>query len=117
MADKTVKYETVFVISTKLNEEATAAMVQKFTDLIRANGTVGSVDEWGARRLAYPINDETDGYYVLVKFESAPEFPAELDRIFKITDGILRSLIVTQVPVQTKAPAPAAAAAPAQIQQ
>ena len=56
--------------------------------------TLESVDEWGKRRLAYLINDEAEGYYVLYNFESAPEFPAELERIARITDGILRSLVV-----------------------
>ena len=66
----------------------------RFKTLIEQNATLDSVDEWGKRRLAYPINDETDGYYVLYNFESAPSFIAELDRIYKITDGVLRSIIV-----------------------
>ena len=88
------KYETVFIVSCKLDEEAIAAVVQKFKDLIAANGTVDGVDEWGKRRLAYPINKENEGYYVLIDFTSVPAFTAELDRIYKITDGIMRSIIV-----------------------
>lgn len=87
-------YETVVVLSTKLGDEGIAAMVQKFKELIEANATLDSVDEWGKRRLAYLINKEAEGYYVLFNFTSGPDFPAELDRIYKITDGILRSLIV-----------------------
>lgn len=87
-------YETVFILSTKLDEDATNAMIQKFKDLIAANGTIDGVDEWGKRRLAYPIDKENEGYYVLVNFTSVPSFTAELDRIYKITDGVLRSLIV-----------------------
>jgi small subunit ribosomal protein S6 len=87
-------YETVFILSTKLAEDGIAAMIQKFKDLIAANGTVDNVDEWGKRRLAYPINKEEEGYYTLISFTSAPEFTAELDRIYNITDGVLRSLIV-----------------------
>ncbi|MCH4239748.1 MAG: 30S ribosomal protein S6 [Oscillospiraceae bacterium] len=88
-------YETVFILSTKLDEQATAALVAKFKDLITANnGTVDGVDEWGKRRLAYAINKETEGYYVLINFTSVPAFTAELDRIFKITDGVIRSLII-----------------------
>lgn len=87
-------YETVVIISMKLGEEGVAAMVQKFKDLIEKNATLDSVDEWGKRRLAYLINKETEGYYVLLNFTSEAEFPAELDRIYKITDGILRSLII-----------------------
>ena len=89
------KYETIFIISPELDEEATKALVEKFTGLITENGgAVDSVNEWGKRRLAYPINDLTEGYYVLVNFTAAHDFPAELDRVFNITDGVLRSLIV-----------------------
>ena len=90
----TANYETMFVLSVKESEEATAAMVEKLKNLVSANGTLDSVDEWGKRKLAYPINDETEGYYVLMNYSCEPEFPAELDRIAKITDGILRSLII-----------------------
>ena len=96
MAKTQGNYESVLVISTKLTEEEIRAVVAKFTDLISANGTLESVDEWGKRRLAYEIEDETEGYYVLYNFTSAPAFPAELDRVYKITDGILRSLIVSK---------------------
>ena len=68
--------------------------MKKFKKLIEKHGTVESVDEWGKRRLAYPINKETDAYYVLFNFQSDAEFPAELDRITKITDGVLRSMII-----------------------
>ncbi len=88
------KYETIFVANSALGEDAVKALVEKFTSLIGANAEVETVNEWGNRRFAYPIEDLTEGYYVLVKFASAPEFPAELDRIYNITDGILRSLIV-----------------------
>ena len=90
----TANYETMFVLSVKESEEATAAMVEKLKNLVCANGTLDSVDEWGKRKLAYPIDDETEGYYVLMNYTCAPEFPAELDRIVNITDGILRSLII-----------------------
>lgn len=87
-------YEAVVVISLKLGEEAVAETVKKFKALIEKHGTVESVDEWGKRRLAYPINKETDAYYVLFNFKSEAEFPAELDRIAKITDGVIRSMII-----------------------
>lgn len=105
MANLKASYETVFVLSSKLTEEATAEMVKKFTDLIAANGTIDSVDEWGKRRLAYDINYEQEGYYVLVNFTSAPDFPAELDRIFRITEGVIRSLIVAKEATDVKAEA------------
>ena len=87
-------YETVVVISTKMGDEAVSALVQKFKDLIEANATLDGVDEWGKRKLAYEINKETEGYYVLFNFTSEASFPAELDRVYKITDGLLRSIIV-----------------------
>jgi small subunit ribosomal protein S6 len=94
MAEITAKYELVIITKADLDEETTAALVTKFKDLIAANGTVDAVDEWGKRRLAYPINDEAEGYYVQINFTSGNEFPAELDRQLKINDAILRSLIV-----------------------
>ena len=96
MAKVSANYESVVVISTTLGEDGIKAMVEKITNLISQNGTLDSVNEWGKRRLAYPINDETEGYYVLFNFTSVPSFPAELDRIYKITEGLLRTLIVTK---------------------
>lgn len=87
-------YETIVVFSTKIGEEAVSAMVQKFKELIETNAILKNVDEWGKRKLAYLINKESEGYYVLYNFESTADFPSELDRIYKITDGVLRSLIV-----------------------
>ena len=91
----TYKYETVFIINPELAEDAVKALAEKFTALIeRDGGTVEKVDEWGKRRLAYPINDYTDGIYYVVTFTAPAAVPAELDRVFNITDGILRSIIV-----------------------
>lgn len=90
------KYETMLVTSATLDEEATTALVGKFKSLIEANGTIDAVDEWGKRRLAYPINDEAEGIYTVIKFTSNPDFPAELDRVYKITDGVLRTMIVAE---------------------
>jgi len=87
-------YETLYVIDPDLSEEATKALVDKFNTLIAENGTVGEVAEWGKRKLAYPINDKPEGYYVLVNFESEATFPVELERIFGITDGIMRSIVI-----------------------
>ena len=88
------KYETMFIVDVSGGEEATAAVVEKFKSLIEANGTVESFDEWGKRRLAYPINDMNDGYYVLVNFEAEPSFVSELERIFNITEGVMRSMTI-----------------------
>ena len=90
------KYEAVVVLSVKNGDEATQSLVAKFKALVEANGTLESVDEWGKRKLAYEIDDEAEGYYVLFNFESEPAFPAELERIANITDGVLRSLVVKQ---------------------
>lgn len=89
-------YEIVMVFSLSKGEEAVEALNTKFTDLISKNGTLGEVDEWGKRKLAYPINYETEGYYVLINFACEESFPAELDRVINITDGVLRSLIVAK---------------------
>ena len=94
MAKITANYEAMYILDPALSEEAIAALVAKFKAVVEANGTVSEIDEWGKRRLAYPINDKNDGYYVLMTFTSAPSFPLELDRIFRITDGVVRSLIV-----------------------
>ena len=90
------KYETMMVTTANLDEEASAALVNKFKNLIEANGTIDSVDDWGKKRLAYHINDETEGVYTVIKFTSEPDFPAELDRIYKITEGVLRSIIIAE---------------------
>lgn len=87
-------YESIFIVNAALPEDEQKAIVEKFTALIAANGTLDKVDEWGKRRLAYPIDDLNEGYYVLVNFTCGPNFPHELDRVFKITDGLLRSIIV-----------------------
>jgi len=88
------KYETIFVIDASLQEEEINAISEKFTSLIATNGTTESVDVWGKRRLAYPIDYKTEGYYVLVNFSSEAEFVAELERIYNITDGVLRTIVI-----------------------
>ncbi|MBO5797117.1 MAG: 30S ribosomal protein S6 [Clostridia bacterium] len=87
-------YEAVFVYSMTLGEDGIAAIKEKFQTLIAQNAELGEVDEWGKRRLAYLINDEEEGFYVLYNFVSGPEFPAELERVSKITDGVLRSMTI-----------------------
>lgn len=94
MSEVINKYETIFVVDASLEEEAIAGIVEKFKALISNAGEIESVDEWGKRRLAYPINFKTEGYYVLVNFSAKADLPAELDRIYNITDGILRSIII-----------------------
>lgn len=96
MADIINKYETIFVLDAALDEEKLTAISDRFKSLIEANGTVESVDVWGKRRLAYPINYKTEGFYTLIKFSSAPEFPRELERIYGITDGVLRTIVIKE---------------------
>ena len=88
------KYEAALVYSVANGEEALNSLKEKFNDLIAKNGTIENVDDWGKRRLAYLINDEAEGYYVFTTFTSEPEFPAELERIAGITDGVLRVLVI-----------------------
>ncbi len=88
------KYETIFIIDASLEEEAVNKLVEKFTGMIEKAGTVESVDSWGKRRLAYEIDDKTEGVYTLVNFSSEPDFIKELDRVYNITDGILRTITV-----------------------
>ena len=94
MAKITEKYEAIIVFSLKKDEEQIKALTAKFADLIKENGTLDSIDEWGKKKLAYEINYESEGYYVLYNFESKPDFPAELERVINITDGVLRSIVV-----------------------
>ena len=93
MAKTMEKYECMYVLNPNLSEEETAALVEKFKALVEANGTLDEMEEMGKRKLAYEINYISEGYYVLVKFTSAPDFPAEFDRILGITDGVMRSMI------------------------
>ncbi len=96
MEKNNASYETLFVVDLSHGEEAVKSVIEKFTSLIADNGTVSEVNEWGKRRLAYPINDMNEGYYVLVNFTAPTDFPAELERIFSITDGIMRSIVVAK---------------------
>ena len=94
MAKVSANYEVVFVVDPAQGEEAVAAQVNNFKTLIEQNASNVEVEEWGTRKLAYPIDYKTEGYYVLVNFTCAPEFPRELHRKLRIADGIMRSLIV-----------------------
>lgn len=93
MAKISAKYEVLYIIDPAVGEEGIAALVEKFKAIVEAEGTLTGIEEWGKRRLAYPINDLIEGYYVLMTCECKPELPAELDRVLKITEGVMRSLI------------------------
>ncbi len=89
------KYETIFIVHPSFEEEAVKAVIEKFKGVIEnGGGTVDNVDFWGKRKLAYEINKINEGYYTLVNFSSTPELPRELDRIFRITDGVIRHIII-----------------------
>ncbi len=96
MAKVSGNYEVLYVLNPTLGEEDTAALVARFKELAEGHGTVAEVDEWGKRRLAYPINDLEEGYYVLMTFSSDPAFPAELDRLMRINVSLMRSIIVAK---------------------
>ena len=87
-------YESLFIVNVTKGDDAVEATVNKFVSLIEANAEIVDVAKWGKRRLAYPINDMPEGYYVVVTFKSAPEFPSEMDRLFNIDETIMRSMII-----------------------
>ena len=96
MAKISEKYEAMVVFSVNAGEDNVKGLAEKFKTLIENNGTVEEVNEWGKRKLAYEIDDQTEGYYVLYTFESKPDFPAEFERVLKITDGVMRSMITVK---------------------
>lgn len=96
MAKLNEKYEAVTVFSLAEGEDAAKALVEKFKSVIEKHAVLESVDEWGKRKLAYPINDETEGYYVIYSFDAKTDFPAELERRFNITENVLRSLVTVK---------------------
>jgi len=88
------KYEVIFIIDAQLEEEGIQGLVEKFKNLIETSAQLENIDEWGKRKLAYSINYKNDGYYVLANFSAEPDFLRELERVFKITDGIIKSMII-----------------------
>ena len=91
------KYETVFVCNAALGDEGYAAMNEKFKALIEKNASDVVVEEWGKRRLAYAINHINEGYYTLISFATEDNsFSAELTRVYNITEGIIRSLVINK---------------------
>ena len=87
-------YETIIIINSNLDEAATKATIEKFTSLISEHGTVESTEEWGKKKLAYPIKKQNEGYYVLINFSSNPDFIDELERVYNITDEIIKHIVV-----------------------
>ena len=102
MEKKICSYETLFAISGNLSEEDYKAVCEKFVTLVNDNATDVCVNEWGKKRLAYPINYITEGYYVLVTYKSEPSFPLEFERVLGITEGVIRYMTTAK---EVKAPA------------
>ena len=103
MEKKICSYETLFAVSGNLAEDDAKAVIEKFVTLINENGSDVDVNEWGKRRLAYPINYINEGYYVLVSYKSEPSFPLELERVLGITEGVLRYMTTTKIEKAAKA--------------
>ena len=89
-------YEAMLVFSLKNGDDAVQELVAKFKSMIEKNGTISQADEWGKRKLAYEINDEAEGYYILINFTANSDFPAEFERVLKITDGVLRYMNIAK---------------------
>jgi small subunit ribosomal protein S6 len=90
------KYETLFVLKNNIEEAARVALIEKFTGIINKQGEVTKVDEWGTKKLAYEIEKLTEGYYVLVDFKASTELPRELERNFRISDDVLRYVVINK---------------------
>lgn len=90
------KYETIFIIRPEAEEELVQSLIEKTTGIIETNGSVESIDQWGKRKLAYEVKGFKEGYYVLMNFTADATIPAELDRVFKITEDIIRHIIIKE---------------------
>lgn len=90
------KYESVVIINPSLEAESLKALVAKISDLINTNGKVDSVEELGTKKLAYEIKKNKEGYYVVIKFEAKPELIAELERVYRITDEVIKFIVVKE---------------------
>lgn len=90
-------YEILYILKPDMDEEARAALISKFSELVTNNGgEVENIDEWGSRKLAYAINYITEGYYVLMNFKAKSDFPAEMDRLMRINENVMRNMIVAK---------------------
>ena len=90
------KYELMFIIDPALEDEAKEATIEAVKGIIATEGEVGEADVWGMRKLAYPIQKKSEGYYVVIEFQAPPTLPKELDRRLKISDHIMRHMIVNK---------------------
>ncbi len=86
-------YEVLFIIDPALEDEKKEATIEAVKEIIAADGEVGNVDVWGMKKLAYPIQKKSEGYYVVIEFQGNPSLPKELDRRLRISDNVMRHLI------------------------
>jgi len=89
-------YEVMFIIEAALEDDKKEAAIEMVKEIISADGEVGKINVWGNRKLAYPINKKNDGYYVVIEFAGNPDLPKELDRRLKISDSIIRHIIINK---------------------
>ena len=87
-------YETIFILSPELGEDNTKALVEKFKNLLSTSGELVHLEEWGKKKLAYPIDYKTEGYYVLANFKANSDFPHELERNYKINEGVIKYMVI-----------------------
>ena len=90
------KYESVIIVNPNLEEESVKNLVKKFSDLINTDGTVASVEEMGKRKLAYEIKKQKEGFYIVFKFEAKPELISELERNYRITDEVMKFIVIKE---------------------
>lgn len=102
-------YEALFVFDLDLGDEGIKAIIEKFKGMIESAGKIIEVADWGKRRLAYPINDKNEGYYTLITFEGPADLPAEINRVFNITEGNMRAMVTKAVKPTAKTGMPSAA--------
>ena len=88
------KYESIFIVDSSLGEEAVKATVEKVKALVEEHATLDGIDEWGIRKLAYEVRKQKEGYFTLINFAADPDFPKELERRYRITDEIIKYLII-----------------------
>ena len=92
-----INYEVMLILDPALEDDKKDATVETVKGIIAAEGEVGNVDTWGMRKLAYPIQKKSEGYYVVIEFKAQPTLPKELDRRLKISDNVIRHMIVNKV--------------------
>ena len=95
-------YEALYVLDTDIDDEKRQKMIERFKGIVESEDRPVNIDEWGRRRLAYPINKKNEGYYVLMNFSSDNNQQDELERVFKITDGVMRYIIVNKINKESK---------------